>query len=79
MGNHKQGQDRERERYQQLFGLPAEQIRFFHELTDEQVQEVRYYFTAGLVDVDNWMYAVKCDGHLVSSRERRRPEWKADW
>jgi len=44
VGNHKQGQDRERERYQQLFGLPAEQIRFFHELTDEQVQEVRYYF-----------------------------------
>lgn len=79
MGNHKQGQDRERERYQQLFGLPAEQIRFFHELTDEQVQEVRYYFTAGLVDVDNWMYAVRRDGHLVSSRERRRPEWKADW
>ena len=59
-------------RYAQLFGLPAEQIRFFGELTPGQVEEVRQHFTAGLVDVDRWVYAVKRDGHLVWNRERRQ-------
>ena len=66
--------DRVKERYgRRLFGLPAEQVRFFGELTPEQVEEVRLHFTAGLVDVDNWVYAVSQDGHLVTSRERRQP------
>jgi len=65
--------DRVKERYARLFGLPAEQIRFFGELTPAQVEEVRRHFTAGLVEVDRWVYAVKRDGHLVTNRERRQP------
>lgn len=64
--------DRVKERYARQFGLPVEQIKFFGELTLDQVEEVRYYFTAGLIDVDKWIYAVKRDGHLVSNRERRQ-------
>lgn len=57
--------------YARLFGLPAEQIRFFGELTPDQVDEVRWHYSAGLVDVDNYVYAVKRDGHLVVNRVRR--------
>ena len=73
--------DRVKEHYGNLFGLPAEQIRFFDELTPAQVQEVRNQFTAGLVNVSNYVYAAKRDGRLVPRREARRPmiEMMGDW
>ena len=55
------------------FGLPEEQIKFFDELTPDQVSEVRQHFSAGLVDVEKYVYAVKRDGHLVWRRVRRNP------
>lgn len=64
-------EDRVKERYGRKFGLPAEQIRFFGELTPVQVEDVRRYFTAGLIDVENYVYAVKRGGALVWNRERR--------
>ena len=73
--------DRVKEHYGNLFGLPAEQIRFFDELTEAQVEEVRQKFTAGLVNVANYVYAAKRDGGLVPRREKRRPmiEMMGDW
>ena len=60
-----------KKRYADIFGLPAEQIRFFNELTDAQIDKVRQYFTAGLINVDKYVYAIKRDGSLVPRRERR--------
>jgi hypothetical protein len=57
--------------YARKLGLPEGQIRFFDELDEAQVAEVRQEFSAGLVSVDRYVYAVKRDGHLVSRRERR--------
>jgi hypothetical protein len=37
------------------------------------VEEVRRLFSAGLVGVENYVYAVKGDGHLVWRREKRQP------
>lgn len=59
--------------YADQFGLPEAQIRFFDELTPPQVEEVRQQFSAGLVNVENYVYAVKRDGELVRRRERRNP------
>jgi hypothetical protein len=63
-------------RYRELFGLPADQIRFFDELTESQVELVRRYFTAGLVNVEKYVYAVRRDGGLVARREKRNLLWE---
>jgi len=57
--------------YGNKFALPAQQIRFFGELTKEQVEEVRKHFTSGLVNVEKYVYAIKRSGKLVWARERR--------
>jgi len=57
--------------YGNKFALPAQQIRFFSELSKEQIEEVREKFTAGLVNVEKYVYAVKRSGKLVWARERR--------
>lgn len=59
--------------YAHQFGLPEDQIRMFHELTPAQIEEVRQQFTAGLINVENYVYAVKRAGGLVWRRERRNP------
>lgn len=64
---------RAKRRYAGMFGLPVEQIRFFDELTPAQVEEVREHFSARLVQVAGYVYAVRRDGHLVVRRERRDP------
>lgn len=63
----------DKERYALKFGLPADQIRFFSELTPDQVGEVRRQFSAALVGVHDYVYAVKRDGSLVVRREERDP------
>lgn len=63
-----------RERYARVMGLPPQQVRRFEELTEAQVAEVRVQFSAGLVDVGNWVYAVRRDGSLVPRREKMRGE-----
>lgn len=55
------------------FGLPVEQVKTFDELTELQQDEV--YWRFGRQNPDNFIYAVKRDGDLVSQRERKRPEW----
>ena len=60
-----------KERYARKFGLPADQIRFFDELTPAQAEDVRRQFSAGLAGVHDYVYAVKRDGSLVWHRERR--------
>lgn len=55
------------------FGLPEEQVKFFDELTPEQVEEVRLRFSAGLINCDWWVYAVKQNGSLVPRRVLRSP------
>lgn len=62
---------RNKRHYAHQFGLPEDQIRFFGELTPAQVKEVQQYFTAGLVRVGMYVYAVRQDGHLVLRRELR--------
>ena len=54
-----------------LFGLPVSQIRYLGELNEAQLNEVRRYFFSGLVNCDQYVYAVKRDGHLIWRRERR--------
>ena len=63
--------NRVKERYCQIFGLPAEQIKFFDELTESQVALVRRYFTAGLINAGSYIYATRRDGGLVMRREKR--------
>lgn len=60
-----------RERYARILGLPAAQIRFFGELDEAQIDEVRHQFSVKLIGVDKWVYAVRRDGTLVPNRERR--------
>lgn len=55
------------------FGLSVEQIRFFAELTTEQITQVYYHF--GNANPNGFVYAVKKDGNLISMRERKRLEW----
>jgi|GEM_PF-2611252 len=55
------------------FGLPEEQIRFFDELTPDQVESVRWHFSASLVFADNYVYAVTRDGKLIPRRVERNP------
>ena len=64
-------QDRTRDFYARKFGLPSEQVRFFDELTPKQVEEVRQLFSAGLIGVENYVYAVKRTGKLVWGRHKR--------
>jgi len=64
-------QDRIKDFYARKFGLSSEQVRFFDELTAEQVEEVRQFFSAGLVGVGNYVYAVKRTGKLVWGRLKR--------
>ncbi len=59
--------------YARQFGLPSEQIRYFDELTSDQVEEVSRQFSARLIDVEGYVYAVKRDGGLVPRRIRRDP------
>lgn len=54
-----------------FFCLPVDQIRYFGELDEAQIKEVRKYFSSGLVNVGQYVYAVKRDGRLVWQRERR--------
>lgn len=54
-----------------FFCLPVDRIRYFGELNEAQVEEVRKYFSSGLVNVEQYVYAVKHDGCLVWQRERR--------
>ena len=61
----------EKGKYLDRFGLPEEQLRFFGELTPGQVEEVRRQFSAALVGVEDYIYAVRRDGTLVPARERR--------
>ena len=66
-----QAQDRTRDFYARKFGLPSEQVKFFGELNEAQVEEVRQYFSAGLIGVGNYVYAVKRTGKLVWERLKR--------
>jgi len=63
--------DNVRDFYARKFGLPAEQVKLFGELNPKQVCGVRRYFSAGLVNVENYVYAIKGDGELVWERFRR--------
>lgn len=54
-----------------FFCLPIGQVRYFGELNEAQVEEVRKYFSSGLVNVEQYVYAVRRDGRLVWQRERR--------
>ena len=58
----------QRERYAQMFGLPVEQIRLFNELTPTQKNSVNWLFS--LANTNQYVYAVKKDGSLVSKREK---------
>lgn len=55
--------------YARQFGLPVDQVRFFDELTDDQVSEVFWNFSP--VDPEKYVYALKSTGKLVSSRQDR--------
>ena len=65
--------DRVKEHYGNLFGLPAEQIRFFDELTGQQVEEARRLFTSTLSDAHDYVYAAQPNGGLFLRREKRQP------
>lgn len=58
-----------------LFGLPESQIRYYGELPPAQKERCHYLF--GKLGCESYVYAVKRDGDLVTSRERLRPEWEA--
>jgi hypothetical protein len=62
-----------KQRYARQFGLPPDQIKYFGELTRAQVRDVQRYFSAGLVNVSNYVYAIRQDGRLVWRREKRNP------
>ena len=55
-----------RERFARLFGLPAEQVKLFSELTAGQVEEVRQMYS--LYNADAYVFAVKKSGGLVWNR-----------
>jgi hypothetical protein len=54
-----------------FFGLPVEQVKFYSELTPEQKIKVAWIFNA--LKPDDYIYAIKRDGTLVSKREKRVP------
>jgi hypothetical protein len=58
-----------------FFGLPENQIKYYDELSAEQKERCHWLF--GKTNADQFVYAVKQDGDLVSRRERKRPEWEA--
>lgn len=62
-----------KQHYARKFGLHPEQVRYFDELTADQVEEVRRQFDARLIGVEDYVYAVKRDGGLVWRRIRRNP------
>jgi hypothetical protein len=55
--------------YARLFGLPAAQMKKFCDLTGAQKERVNYYF--GLINANNYIYAIKSSGGIVSKREKR--------
>ena len=57
---------RKRDRFARQFGLPAEQIKTFDELTQDLVNEVQRVY--GLYNADLYVYAVKRSGELVWNR-----------
>lgn len=57
--------------YAREFGLPKTSMRRLADLTEAQRDRVNYYF--GLINADNYIYAVKSDGGIVSKREKRNP------
>ena len=57
--------------YAREFGLPKDSMRRFVDLTEAQQDRVNYYF--GLINADNYIYAVRSDGGIVSKREKRNP------
>jgi len=59
-----------------LFGLPEGQIKFYNELTSEQQAKVAWTFNA--LKPDDYIYAVKRDGALVSKREKRVSSMEAE-
>ncbi|KKN35560.1 hypothetical protein LCGC14_0782510 [marine sediment metagenome] len=59
------------ENYAREFGLPMASMRFWKDLTEAQRDRVNYYF--GLINADNYIYAVHSDGGIVSKREKRNP------
>jgi hypothetical protein len=63
-----------KDHYNRIFALPAEQIRYYDELTTDQKGRCHYLF--GKYNADSYVYAVRKDGGLVSNRERLRPEWE---
>lgn len=61
--------DNSREYWARQFGLPVSQIHSYEELTAEQKGQAQYQFGAGTRGYENYIYAVKRDGSLVSRRE----------
>jgi hypothetical protein len=59
----------EKKRYARKFGLPADQIRYYNELTGAEREEVLYQF--GGHKPENYVYAVKRAGGLVWRRVKR--------
>ena len=59
-----------------FFGLPEDQIKFYNELTSEQQAKVAWTFNA--LKPDDYIYAVKRDGALISKREKRIPLMEED-
>jgi hypothetical protein len=61
--------DKQRQRYANKFGLPADQVRYYEELTQSERKEVLYQF--GSHKPENYVYAVKRAGGLVWRRVAR--------
>jgi hypothetical protein len=64
----------EKKRYARKFGLPADQIRYYNELTGAEREEVLYQFGGhqfGGHKPENYVYAVKRAGGLVWRRVKR--------
>lgn len=51
-----------------IFGLPVDRLRHYHQLTGDQQHQVSWIWNA--VSPDRYIYAVKSDGLLVMRRER---------
>lgn len=60
-----------------LFALPVEQIRYYDELTPEQLEQCHHYFGISQENNRKYVYAVKKNGGLVWNRELKRPEWES--
>jgi hypothetical protein len=65
---------RKRKRFARQFGLPADRIKLFDELTQEQIEEVQRAY--GLYNADLYVFAVKRDGGLVWNRYKIADEWR---